>query len=150
MYRAITILVVVISIALTFRWPVWGWVVLALPAVALLITLLGLKQKKWAYISDLSPKANEMLKEFGHFYAAPAAATDCSTSARIVMVGGAAVAVIGCFRSFWWGVLFAIANGIVMWYVGRAFNPTVSLVSDEERSVHEEIITFIQRRGTAR
>ncbi len=150
MYRVVTIAAALVSIVLGFFWPPWGWAVLALPAVALLATLWRFKQKKWAYISDLSPKANEMLKEFGHFYAAPAAGTDFSTSARAVMLGGAIIAVMGCFRGFWWGILFAVVCWIVMGRVARAFDPTNFLAGDEEGAAHEEIISFIQRKGGTR
>lgn len=124
----------------------WGWVVLALPAMFLLVTLLSVKQKKWAHIPELSYNANRMLQKFGHYYAMPFAGRDFSASASTLMFAGVAVAIIGIFKGFWWGIGIAVINWYLMAHVARAFNPTNFLGNDRERMAHDEIISYIMKR----
>lgn len=150
MIQIVTIIFSTISILVSFFSPLWGWIILALPSGFLLLTLLGLKQKKWAYVPDLSPKANEMLRKFGHFYNMPFAGRGFSASASTIMFAGAILAIIGLFRGFWWGIAIGLANWFIVGFVSRAFNPTLFLVDDEERFAHEEIISFIQQKQKER
>jgi hypothetical protein len=126
--------------------PIWRWIVLGLPILFLLTTLWGLKQKRWNYVPELSPKANEMLQKFGHFYCMPFAGRDFSASASTVMWAGVILAIICLFHRFWWGIAIGLASWFIMGPVARAFDPTLFLVDDSERFAHDEIISFIYRR----
>jgi len=143
MTQVLVIVICLTAIITEFFSVLWGWVILAFPAVFLLITLLGAKQKKWQYIPELSDEANRMLQKFGHYYAMPFAGMDFSASASTLLVTGVVIAIIGLFKGFWWGIGIAIANWFVMVFISRAFNPTNFLVDRSEHMAHEEIISYI-------
>jgi hypothetical protein len=124
----------------------WGWVILAVPSAFLLLTLMGVKQKKWQYIPELSETANQMLKKFGYYYDMPLAGSDFSASASTLMFTGAAIAIIGVFRGFGWGIGIGVINWLLMSYVSRSFNPTNFLADPLEQRGHEEIIAWITKR----
>jgi len=69
MTQLIVILICLAAVITEFFSVLWGWVILAIPSTILLLTLFGVKQKKWQYIPELSETANQMLQKFGHFYA---------------------------------------------------------------------------------
>jgi hypothetical protein len=145
----IQMLVVVICLAAVitaFFSVLWGWLILGLPSVFLLITLFAVKQKKWQHIPELSETANQMLQKFGHYYAMPFAGRDFSASASTLMFAGAAVAIIGAFKGFWWGIGIGVANWFLMGFVSRTFNPSNFLVDPLEQMGHEEIISYITER----
>jgi len=150
MIQIVTIIFSLISILVSFFSPLWGWIILALPFLFLIITLLILKQKKWSYVPELSPKANEMIGKFGHFYNMPFAGRDFSASVSTLMFAGIILAIIGLFHKFWWGIAIGAVNYFGMAFVSRAFNPSLFLVDDEERFAHEEIISFIQQKQKER
>jgi hypothetical protein len=146
MTQMLVILICLVALITEFFSVLWGWVVLALPAVFLLVTLLGVKQKKWEFIPELSIDANLMLQKFGHYYAMPFAGRDFSASASTVMFTGVAIAIIGIFKGFWWGIIIAVVNWILMAFIARAFNPSNFLVDDRERMAHDEIISYIMEK----
>jgi hypothetical protein len=147
----IAIVLSLVAIVTAFFSVLWAWVVLAVPIALLLITFMGLKQKRWKHIPELSEPANAMLQKFGHYYTMPFAGRDFSASSSTLMFAGAVIAVIGAFKGFWWGFAIAVANWIVMGFLSRAFNPTNFIVDPLERLAHEEVISFIvakQKTGT--
>jgi len=107
---------------------------------------MGAKQKKWAYIEELSSKANELLRKFGHFYATPFASMDFSASSTTVGIAGALIAIVGVFNGFWWGILIGVVNWFAMGALARAFNPTNFLLDDDERIAHEEVLEWLSTR----
>jgi hypothetical protein len=147
----IAIILSLVAIVTAFFSVLWAWVVLAVPIAFLLITFMGLKQKRWKHIPELSEPANAMLQKFGHYYTMPFAGRDFSASCSTLMVTGVVIAVIGAFKGFWWGLAIAVANWIVMGFLSRAFNPTNFIADPLERLAHEEVISFIvakQKTGT--
>lgn len=146
MNQMLIILVCLAGIITEFYSIMWGWLVLGAPSAYLLITLFGVKAKKWQRIPELSEPANQMLQKFGHYYAMPFAGSDFSASASTLMVASAVVAIIGAFRGFWWGIGIGIVNWFLMGYVSRAFNPTHFLLDQSEQIAHEEIIAYITER----
>ena len=146
MTQMLVILICLAAVITEFFSVLWGWVILAVPTAFLLFTLFGVKQKKWQYIPELSETANQMLQKFGHYYAMPFAGRDFSASASTVMFAGAAVAIIGAFKGFWWGIGIGVINYILMGFVSRAFNPTNFLADPLEQMGHEEIIAWITKR----
>jgi len=124
----------------------WGWLILGLPSAFLLITLFGVKQKKWKHILELSDTANQMLQKYGYYYAMPFAGREFSACAGTVMLGGAAIAIIGAFRGFLWGIGIGVINWFLMDIVSKAFNPTNFLDGHLAQMGHEEIIEYITER----
>lgn len=151
MAQFIAIILSLVAIVTAFFSVLWAWVVLAVPIALLLITFMGLKQKRWKHIPELSEPANAMLQKFGHYYTMPFAGRDFSASCSTLMFAGVVIAVTGAFKGFWWGLAIAVANWIVMGFLSRAFNPTNFIADPLERLAHEEVISFIvakQKTGT--
>ncbi|MFA4829536.1 MAG: hypothetical protein WC855_12535 [Thermodesulfovibrionales bacterium] len=146
MTQIVVSLICLAAVITEFFSVLWGWVILAVPSAFLLLTLLGVKQKKWQYIPELSEMANQMLQKFGHYYAMPFAGRDFSASATTLMFAGAAIAIIGVFKGFWWGIGIGVINWFLMGFISRAFNPTNFLVDPLEQMGHEEIIAWITER----
>jgi hypothetical protein len=147
----IAIVLSLVAIATAFFSVLWAWVVLAVPIALLLITFVGLKQKRWKHIPELSEPANTLFQKFGHYYTMPFAARDFSASSSTLIFAGVLIAVIGAIKNFWWGAAIAVANWIVMGALSRAFNPENFIANPIERLAHEEIISFIvaqQKTGT--
>src|SRR3972149_6518371 len=142
----IQILVILFCLAVViteFFSAVWGWIILCIPIVFLVVTLLWLKQKKWHYIPELSESANQMLQKFGHYYAMPFAGRDFSASASTLAIAGGVIVIVGLFKGFWWGIGIGILNWFVMGMVSRAFNLSYFQVDYSEQKAHEEIISYI-------
>ena len=146
MTQMIVILICVAAVITEFFSVLWGWVILAVPSAFLLLTLFGVKQKKWQYFPELSETANQMLQKFGHYYAMPFAGRDFSASASTLMFAGAAIAIIGAFKGFWWGIGIGVINWVLMGFVSRAFNPSNFLGDPLEQMSHEEIISWITEK----
>jgi len=146
MIQMLVILICLAAVIVEFFSVLWGWLILAVPSAYVLLTLFGVKQKKWQYILELSVSANQMLQKFGHYYAMPFAGRDFSASASTLMFAGAAIAIIGVFKGFWWGIGIGVINWFLMGFISRAFNPTNFLVDPLEQMGHEEIIAWITEK----
>jgi len=125
--------------------PLWGWVILAVPEVWLVLTILSLKRQKLGPVAELSPAANDLVRRFGHFYSRPFAGRDHSAACSALMFGGALVGLAGLVDSHWWGLGVAAANWFGMGPLAREFNPTLFFTEPEEVAAHEEIVAFLQR-----
>lgn len=146
MGQLIAIAVCLVAIVTAFFSVLWSWIVLAVRAAILLISLISLKQKRWKHVPELSEPANAMLQKYGHYYTMPFAGRDFSAAASTLMFAGVAVAVIGAFKGFWWGLAVAAVNWFVMGLVSKAFNPTNFIADPMERLAHEEVISFIMAK----
>lgn len=51
-----------ISIVVSIFLPFWGWIILDIAFLILAVTFVALKQEKFKNISELSDKANELIK----------------------------------------------------------------------------------------
>lgn len=151
MAQFIAIILSLVAIVTAFFSVLWAWVVLAVPIALLLMTFMGLKQKRWKHIPELSEPANAMLQKFGHYYTMPFAGRDFCASCSTLMFASIVIAVIGAFKGFLWGLAIAVANWVVMGFLSRAFNPTNFIADPLERLAHDEVISFIvakQKTGT--
>lgn len=146
MAQLIAIVLSLVAIVTAFFSSLWAWVVLAVPIALLLITFMGLKQRRWKHIPELSEPANAMLQKYGHYYTMPLAGRGFSASSSTLMFAGAAIAVIGAFKGFWWGLAIALANWLVMGFLSKAFDPTNFIADPLERLAHEEVISFIMAK----
>jgi len=124
----------------------WGWVILCLPIAFVLVVLLSVKIKRWKNIPELSERANSLFQKYGHYYIMPFAGRDFSSSASTIMFAGVLISIVGAIRGFWWGILIAFLNWLVMGNISKMFNPTVFLTDPQERAAHEEVITYLQRK----
>ncbi len=151
MVQMIVILICLAAVIMGFFSVLWSWLILGVPSAFLLVTLFALKQKKWKYVPELSERANQMLQEFGHYYVWPFAGRDFSASASTLALATIAVAIIGAFKGFWWGIGIGIINFCLMYYVSVVFNPT-NFLSDKsvfdsfDQKAHKEVIAHITRK----
>ncbi len=145
MVQILTILFSLVVIAVAFFSPLWGWILIAIPILLLLMTLWALKKGKPKYVPELSPEANTMLQRFWHFYNMPFASRDYSATASTLMFVGAALTIVGLFRQFWWGIALGLVNWFGMAHVARGFNPS-NLLTENGRKVHAEIMAWINRK----
>ncbi len=143
MVRILVLCISIAAIVTTFFSIFWGWVILAVPSIFLLITLFSLKQKRWKYIPELSEEANRMLQKFGHYYSMPSAGNEFSSSASALMFCGAAIGIICAFKGFWYGFGIGVAYWFLMVVISRSFNPTNFLTNNFELTAHEEITSWI-------
>lgn len=130
----------------------WAWIIMAAQSVLLTLILCSAKrQVTWDCIPELSPIANEMLRKYPHYYAMPTAGRDFSSWASTLMFAGAAVALIGLFHHFWWGLAFGIVNWFAMGCVAAGLNPTNYVADSAEGTAHNEIMAYLkqQRRQSA-
>lgn len=146
MVQILTILFSLVVIAVAFISPLWGWILIAIPILLLLLTLWALKKGKPKYVPELSPEANRMLVKFWYYYNMPMASRDYSATASTLMFVGVLLAVVGGFRHFWWGIALGVTNWLVMGFVASAFNPSNFLLDENERRVHAEIMGWIYRK----
>lgn len=124
----------------------WGWGILAVPIVLLLLGLFGIRQNRWKHIPELSDDANQMLQKFGLNYTMPSAGRDFSASASALMFAGIALGIISVIKGFWWGLGIGGVNWFLMLYISRAFNPTNFLKTPFEIMAHEEVIAWLANR----
>ncbi|MEK7408676.1 MAG: hypothetical protein AAB225_26720 [Acidobacteriota bacterium] len=147
MFQMLAIVISVGSIGWAFFSPLWAWTPLVTAAALLLLTLLGVKQKKWRYIEELSPAGNEMLPKFGHYYAMPFAGRDFSAAASTIQFAAVAVGIIGAVKGFYWGLGIAVAFWFVLGPVAMAFNPTNFIRGSHLESAHEEVISWVMQQS---
>ena len=124
----------------------WGWIILCFPIIFVLIILLTVKVKRWKDIPELSERANQLFQRYGHYYTMSFAGRDFSSSASTLMFAGAAIAVIGAFKGFYWGIGLGAMNWLVMGFVAKAFNPTIFLTDPLDKMAHEDIIAYIKQK----
>ena len=146
MFQMITIIIALVSVILCFIFhPIWGWIPIAVVDLIICIQLWAAKQKyKFNYISDLSPEANELLQRYGHYFAMPFASKDFSASAATSQFAGIALAIVGLFKSFWWGIALAVGNWFLMGFVAVSLSPVSLLVKSPSLQIaHDEIVEYI-------
>ena len=146
MFQIVTILAVLTSMVWAFFSPIWGWTPLVLNTCIVLFFLLASKKMKWKHVDELSPMANALIQQFGHFYASPHAGRGLSASSSTIQFGAAVVGIVDAFHGFWWG----LAIGTVFWFgmsaAAVAFNPTVFLRDPIQQAAHREVIDWIDKR----
>lgn len=143
MVTCLSNLVCLSAFILAFFWPVWAWAPITVADAILVYVLFGAKKVKWDYLPELSPTANQMLQQYGHFYAMPFAGSEYSSASSVMQLAGVVVGVVGAFKAFWWGIAIAALNYLVMGGIAVAYNPTHFLRDPTQKAAHDEIIAFL-------
>lgn len=149
MFQILTFIILITSIILSLvTHPAWGWLPITIIEIIICIQLWAAKRKyRFNYISELSSEANELLKQYGHYFAMPFRCKDFSASAATSQFGGIALAIIGIFKNYWWGVGFAVANWCLMGFVAVSLSPVSQLAKDPILQIaYTEIVAFIASR----
>jgi hypothetical protein len=136
-----------IAIALAFYSLSASWLLLALSGAYLLTVYWLLKRKKLkAAIPELSPLANELLVKFPHFYCNPSANRPIGGAAGALALAGIIVAILGCLRHFWWGLVIGFVYLGAMAELGKAFEPTRFLRDEAGKRAHIEIMDYFHSK----
>ncbi|MBA3975170.1 MAG: hypothetical protein C0504_13260 [Candidatus Solibacter sp.] len=92
-----------------------------------------------------------MLQKYSHYFALPLASRDLSAAAATSQIAGLALAAVGGFIEFWWGILFAIINWIIMGISAVKISP-ISLISSsiEAEIANEEVLSFLEAKRSQR
>ena len=144
MTQMVAIFVSVGAFIWSFFQPIWAWLPLIAAAMGLLSVLAGVRLKKWRYVEELSPSANEVLQKFGHFYSMPFAGRDFSGACSTIQFGAVGVGIVGAFGGFWWGIGIAVSFWFVLGPAAMAFNPTNFIQNQPDiLAAHEEIIEWV-------
>ena len=137
-----------LAILLALFSPIAAWVLLLSAGTYLVVVYRLLKRLKPKRDSpELSPEANELLAKFPQFYSNPSQNRPIGGAAGALALAGLAVALVGCWRDFRWGLLFGLANLGVMTKLARAFEPKLFLHNQNERQAHNEIVTYFASKG---
>jgi len=142
----ITIIIALVSLFICFiSHPIWGWALIGTVDLIICIQLWAAKQKyRFNYISDLSSEANELLQRYGHYFAMPFASKDLSAGAATSQFAGIVLAIVGLYKSFWWGIALAVVNWFLMGFISVSLSPISLLVkSPSLKIVHDEIVEYI-------
>ena len=135
-----------VGIVVSFWSPLASWGVLLFPLVLLsCIWLIGRPILQQTH-AELSPKANEMLTKFGHYYLWPRRCSDYSAAASAIYLCTPIVIVICCCYSFWWAIPIGVVVLFYSGFLSRQFNPTFFLLDDSERRAHEEAKAWVFRQ----
>ena len=137
-----------LAIVVAFYFPIASWILLALPGAYLFAVYRILKGRRLrAAIPQLSPQANELLVNSPHFYTNPSANRPIGGAAGVLALAGVIVAIVGCFRDFWWGLIIGLVYLGVMAKLTRAFTPSIFLRDENQKRAHNEIMAFLANRG---
>ena len=143
--QPVAILVSIAAFVWSFFEPAWAWLPMAVLAAILLFTLMSLRSKKWAYVAELSPMANEMLQNHGHFYAMPFAGSAFSGACSMTLMGAMGIGLVGMLKGFWPAIGFAAVFWLALAPAAMAFNPTTFIQKQpEKRMAHMEVLEWIR------
>jgi len=94
-------------------------------------------------VESLSEDASSILRKYGYFYAMPYAGQNNSAICSTLLLGGIALAIIGLFMEFWWGILFGVVGYFLLGPMAGVFNPTIKFKDARLRAAHEEIVEYL-------
>ena len=122
-------------------YPLLSWGLLGLLVGWLWYTLSHARRRiRVDYVPDLSPRANELLSRYAHYYLYPAAGQSYASAAATTIVAAFAVAVVLAIRREW----VQTAPVLVFWIVGGnligGFKPLLRLT--EDKMAHNELIDY--------
>jgi hypothetical protein len=132
-----------------------GWIILLVPSAFLLLTVLAVKNKKHAYVEELSDIANGLLARHWNFYYMPFAGTDSSSSASTIMVFAWVMTVISVYYYSWLWLICAWISTVFANMVGKELNPSAWINdgsynygkdTDLIRLAHNEVIEWMQAK----
>lgn len=146
MFQIITIIVAIISLVLSFlTHPKWSWVLIGVVDLIIVSQFWVARQKyRFKYVPELSSEANDLLKQFGHYFAMPFASKDFSASAATSQFAGIILAVVSGFMRFWWAIAFAVLNWFLMGFVASSLSPASLLDRRSDLDiVHDQVFEYV-------
>ncbi len=137
----------VVAIGIAIKFLFLSWILFGAAFLIFFVIYYSLRIWRWRYISELSPEANKMLKRYGHFYHIDMDWQDlsdaCGKCARAVFY----LAVIGCFKAFWWGIPLGLVYFLILDHISKRLNHSQFLVDYEDVVHHDEILNYLDKRA---
>jgi hypothetical protein len=149
MALVLTTLLAISAIVLSFFSTVAAWALLGLLTVGFLLILFVVRKRTYPYFQELSPRANLLIRNHGHYYFMPFAGTDCSGACSAIGLASLSVIVISCFRGDWWSIVVGGVINVAVFNASKSFNPT-NFLSILERPYHDEIIAWARQKDKER
>ena len=146
MIQIIVLFLAVVAFVVSFFSLLGGWLILGLPAAYFCLTLGLIRLKRYQIFPELSDRANQLLRRYGHFYLYPFASRDFSSSASTLSFAAIPVCVVGLFKGFWIGIAITIGYYFLLAFVASRYNPMPFFTSLDDKLAHEELVGFIQER----
>jgi hypothetical protein len=146
MLQILAILLSLAAAAWAFFDPVFAWIPIGVACATLLFVWTGVRGTEWEYVPELSARANDLLRKFGHYYLMPFTGRDFGSAASTLQFSGAPVGIIGAINDFWWGLALAGLLFVTLGPAAMAFNPSVFLREPDDHLAHAEIIAWMRRR----
>lgn len=92
---------------------------------------------------SLTDEAADLVRQYWAFYTSPTLGIQLGGAMAAVAAAVAALAIVGAFKQFWWGLLV----GAFVWFVSGHFsarvNPTSRLKDSTLKDTHEELKKLI-------
>lgn len=123
-----------------------AWLILAGASAILLFILFVFKLRRAPRTSELSDRANDVLRRHASFYEAPLVSRFYAHTAIDLRVAGVLVVLIGLFHMFWWGFALGVAYWVLASLIARAFFPYNGRPRDVDQDTHEEIVQLLSDR----
>jgi hypothetical protein len=146
MITVLSVLVALTGIVVSVWSTELGWGLLLFAEAWVLARLFVARQTRWARVPQLSERANQVLQEYGYFYAEPLAARDYNSASRGLLWASCVLGAIAACKNEWWVIAAALANVAVMHYAALAFDPTRRIGGSVETAAHEEVVGFLMER----
>jgi hypothetical protein len=145
MFQVLQILISLAAIIAVFLSRTIAWCILGGGVALFAIIACALKSgDKPRAFTELSPRANELLQKWHHFYLKPFSGTACSASCSGLALTAVILVVIGCFYRFWIGIGLGVVFYIASSALSRFYNPAMFLTDSADQQAHSEVIAFLQ------
>ncbi|MHA2038872.1 MAG: hypothetical protein ACW98X_20765 [Promethearchaeota archaeon] len=148
MFQIITFIVSISTIIWSFYSPLWAWAPIAIIDLFICMQNWAVKRRyKYSHISDLSSEANNLLQQYGHYFASPFASKDFSASAATCQFAGIILAIVCAFHGIWWTIALGIINWFVMSKIAISLSPASVLAQSPNLQVaHDEVVEYFNSR----
>lgn len=94
-------------------------------------------------VSGLNPHARKLVPRYWAFYTQPFLAIQLAAGTVAIAFAAVALAIIGAFKQFWWGLGVAALVWIVSAVISSRVNPTFSFRDPDLKDTHEAVKKLI-------
>ncbi len=126
--------------------PTYGWIIHGVALVILFLILQSVRLNHCIPQNDLSPRANEILRDYGHYYLMPSTGNDFCGYASMFAFFGWIITAIGLYKAQLIGVPLGLINHYAFGQIAKSFNPTAFFLEESDKAAHLEVIAWFERR----
>lgn len=152
MYQILSVVIGIAVFIVSFWSPTTSWIVIAAAIIYVTITSWALGKPRYSYLPQLSANANFLIQKHGHIYKWGFAAQDLSIACGPLSVASLAIGIVSGFKSYYWGIAFAVVGIVIFGMVARYLNPIRFLKPNRFEdaillNTHKEIVEFLTKPG---